>query len=418
MFSRIHRHFILNVFLATWCICVLTGARGTARDDSLDEQITKTLAAKRADLIELRRDLHRHPEVSGLEKRTASVIAKRLRSIGLQVQTDVGGFGVVGVLRGGKPGPVVAYRADMDAVRTTAPDPVAFASETPGVRHICGHDVHTTVAVGIAEALAEVRDEFPGTVKFIFQPSEENAEGAKAMIDDGVLENPIPDAIFAVHCAPLEIGQMGSREGMLLPGLDVVGVTLSGQGDLEAAAKECATVILSVNSTEASSSEGSPGGFIASWVFQSEEQADGGWIVMGMVRASSPERHARAKASIEKGLGAIDSPGVSYDLDYTERAIPPVMNDPELTLRTNKVFKEVLGEDAVFAIDEPNPNFSEDFAHFQDRIPGAMFFLGVANEEKGIMGMPHSAMFSVDEDAITLGARAMALVLLDYLTNH
>jgi amidohydrolase len=333
------------------------------------------------------------------------------------------------VLSGGKAGPVVAYRADMDAIHSTAPDPVPFASETPGVRHICGHDVHSTVAIGIAEALAEIRDELPGTVKFIFQPSEENAEGAKAMINDGVMKEPAPDAIFAVHCAPLEIGQMGSCEGMLLPGLDVVSVILSGQGDLAATAKECIKVILGVNSTEASSAEEDLTGglsnegresreFIASWVYQSEEQVDGEWIVMGMVRASSEEQHARAKEAIEKGLGVIDRPGVSYELDYTVRAIPPVMNDPELTLRANEVFREVISEDAVFLIDEPNPNFSEDFAHFQDWIPGAMFFLGVSNEAEGIMGLPHHPMFAVDEEAIVLGAKAMTLVIVDYLKTH
>ena len=128
----------------------------------------------------------------------------------------------MGILRGGQPGPVVAYRADMDAVRDNSPDPVPFRSELPGVRHICGHDIHTTVALGVAVALSAVRDELPGTVKFVFQPAEENIQGAKAMIEDGVLEDPAPSAIFAVHTAPLEVGQIGSVEGLGLPGLDII----------------------------------------------------------------------------------------------------------------------------------------------------------------------------------------------------
>jgi amidohydrolase len=150
------------------------------------EDVERQLQSVRADLIEVRRDIHRHPEVSGQEERTAWIVAERLRGSGLEVATGVGGHGVVGILRGGKPGPTVAYRADMDAVYSNAPDPVPFASETPGVRHICGHDIHTTVALGVAEALTAIRDELPGTVKFIFQPAEENIQGAYAMIEDRV----------------------------------------------------------------------------------------------------------------------------------------------------------------------------------------------------------------------------------------
>ncbi|NIM19891.1 MAG: amidohydrolase [Candidatus Latescibacteria bacterium] len=428
-------HFFQFIAVQTVLMSVVicfsfSNALSGEQNKSLESIISEMLVSTKADLIEFRRDLHRHPEMSGKEKRTAGVIAERLRSLGLEVQTGLGGYGVVGLLRGTKPGPVVAYRADMDAVPSDAPDPVPFASETPGVRHICGHDVHVSVAIGIAKVLASVREQLPGTVKFIFQPSEEDVEGAKAMISDDVLSDPEPSAIFAVHCAPLEVGQIGSREGMMLPGLDVVNVTLSGEGDLEAAADKCAQIISGVSTVgamlhgdesaaEASKENTEADGFISADVFSSEHNpAENQWIVTGTVRASSDAHHSRARKSIEKGLAAMEIQGVSHELTYIDRAIPPVMNNPALVRRSNDVIRSVLGDEAIRIIKEPPPYFSEDFAFYQQRIPGVMFFLGVSNEAEGIFGLPHHPMFTVDEDAIAIGAKAMSMLLVDYLKTH
>ncbi len=182
------------------CLLLLAAVALPALAAPPTEAINARLEELRDDLIELRRDLHRHPEIAGQEERTAKVIAERLKKLGLEVTTGVGGHGVVAVLKGGQPGGVVGFRADMDATLSMMPDPVAeIASVTPGVRHICGHDVHVAVGVGVAEALAALRDELPGTVKFLFQPAEENATGAKAMVADGALGAPTPEAIFTVH---------------------------------------------------------------------------------------------------------------------------------------------------------------------------------------------------------------------------
>ncbi|MBK5099343.1 MAG: M20/M25/M40 family metallo-hydrolase, partial [Gemmatimonadetes bacterium] len=152
---------------------------------SLQAAVDSRLFETRDELIEVRRDIHRHPEVSGREERTAGVVAGRLRALGLDVRTDVGGHGVVAVLRGSHPGPIVAFRADMDAVASRDPDPVDFASTVEGVRHICGHDIHTTVGLALAEGMAAIRDQLAGSVMLIFQPAEENATGARAMLEDG-----------------------------------------------------------------------------------------------------------------------------------------------------------------------------------------------------------------------------------------
>jgi metal-dependent amidase/aminoacylase/carboxypeptidase family protein len=395
-------------------LAVIAGVQpAQAQRNEFMDAIDHRLQEVRDDLIALRRDLHRHPEVSGQEERTAGIVAARLRVLGLEVRSEVGGHGVVGVLRGGRPGPVVAYRADMDAVRSDAPDPVPFASETPGVRHICGHDVHTTVALGVAEALTAVRAELPGTVVFIFQPAEENTQGARAMIRDGVLEDPAPGAIFAFHTAPLEVGQIGSVEGMALPGYDRVTVTLRGAGDLEQAADRYARAISAVSSGNAVA----PEDFVLAMVrpFRSE---DGAWVVTGLVRAGSVATRARAKQTIQHNVAAVEQGRVSYELSYDDLILPDMVNDPALVRSTLAAIRSAVGPEALLEINQVTPNFSEDFAHFQQHIPGAMYWLGVSNSAVGTVGMPHSPDYVADEGSIVVGAKAMAAILLGYLATH
>jgi len=391
------------------------GSTAQAQSQELVDRADRRLESLRQELIEVRRDLHRHPEVSGQEERTAGVVAARLRALGLDVRTDVGGHGVVGVMKGGAPGPVVAFRADMDAIYSDAPDPVSFASETPGVRHICGHDLHTTVGLALAEALAAIRDELPGTVRFIFQPAEENIQGAHAMIEDGALENPVPDVIFAFHTAPLQVGQIGSVEGPALPGLDRVTVTISGSdGDLEAAARAYARAVSSVNTGQAVA----PKDFVGAMMGPPRPRPEqGDWVLGGMVRAGSPEARARAERKMKEELAAVSLEGVSYELTYEAQALPDMVNDPELVRSTLETIRSVVG-DGLLEVNEITPYFSEDFAFYQQTVPGAMYWLGVSNSELGYVGMPHSPDYVADEESIFVGAKVMAAVVIDYLEKH
>jgi len=399
--------------LATFALAA--GSAAQAQSQELVDQAGRRVESLRQELIDVRRDLHRHPEVSGQEERTAGVVAARLRALGLDVRTDVGGHGVVGVLRGGAPGPVVAFRADMDAIYSDAPDPVSFASETPGVRHICGHDIHTTVGLALAEALAAIRDELPGTVKFIFQPAEENIQGAWAMIEDGALENPVPDVIFAFHTAPLQVGQIGSVEGPALPGLDRVTVTISGSnGDLEAAARAYARAVSSVNTGQAVA----PKDFVGAMMGPPRPRPEqGDWVLDGMVRAGSPEARARAERKMKEELAAISLEEITYELTYEAQALPDMVNDPELVRSTLETIRSVVG-DGLLEVNEITPYFSEDFAFYQQTVPGAMYWLGVSNSELGYVGMPHSPDYVADEESIFVGAKVMAAVVIDYLEKH
>ena len=392
-----------------------------ANDADLDpilERMDQRLAAVADQLVAIRRDIHRHPEVAGQEERTAGIVAEHLRRLGFSVQTGVGGHGVVGVIRGGGEGPVVAYRADMDAMLSTAPDPVPFPSETPGVRHICGHDIHTTVGLGIAEALAAVRDELPGTVKLIFQPAEENIEGARAMIADGVLEDPSPVAILALHTAPLEVGQIGVIEGMVLPGIDMVTVTLTGNGDLEAAAGAYASLFSEVSTIGPPGPDLSIQGvpeFIFAYAAGSEPAGEDSWVVQGFLRASGEDQYRRAKSDILAKLEALDFEGVSREVGYVDRFLADTINDQDLLDASVPTIRSRVGEDAVVVSRAPIPYFGEDFSFFQQEIPGALFWLGVSNSEKGIVGLPHSPDYVADEGAIQVGARTMGAVILELL---
>lgn len=279
------------------------------------------------EMIEVRRDLHRHPEVSGQESRTESVVASRLRRLGLEVLSGVGGHGVMARLTGARPGRTVAIRADMDAIASNDPDPVDFRSQTPGVRHICGHDIHTTVVLAVAEGLAAVQSRLKGNVVFVFQPAEENVTGARAMLAAGALDTWQPEAIFAFHTAPLEVGTIGTKPGVLL---------------------------------------GARG---------------------------TPE-------DIAAGV-----PGTAPGAD----------NNVDLEGNTRAVIGSVVGNDSLIVLSGVVPGFSEDFGHFQARIPGVMYFLGVSNTPDGIVGMPHSRNYVADEASILVGARVMSAVVLQQL---
>src|SRR5207248_2202573 len=186
----------------------------------------------RAKLVEMRRDFHRHPELSNREERTARIVAERLRALGLdEVKTNVARHGIVALLKGTKPGPVVAARADMDALPINETIEVPYKSLVPGVKHACGHDAHTTIELGVAEVLSKMRDQIHGTVKFLFQPAEEGPPpgeegGAKLMIKEGALDNPRPLAIFGLHTTPeTETGQIGYRAGPAQASADIFTIT-------------------------------------------------------------------------------------------------------------------------------------------------------------------------------------------------
>jgi metal-dependent amidase/aminoacylase/carboxypeptidase family protein len=413
-----------------------------AAGDELHDQIAAKALAIHPELVEIRRDLHRHPEVSGREERTAARVAERLRQLGLEVQTGVGGHGVVAVLAGGGgAGPVVAYRADMDAVPAPPePDDRPYKSTNPGVRHVCGHDVHTTVGLGVAQTLASVRERLPGTVKFLFQPAEENLQGAEEMLADGAFRAPVPEAIFAVHSSPSLVGTLGCPPGVGLPGLQPFTITARGFADAEAAAQRIVAEIDALStvrvpttaeeSARITAAQRTPGGgWLASFVYAgarpSKPQAGEQLRIAGSFRVI-PESSTRS--TLMRLHGALDrlvvesAPAVagtppSWELTPGE-PFPAMVNHTELTHAACDSVRRALGDDSVVMVYAFHPFNGEDFALYQQRVPGTMLWLGVANPDRGIGGVPHSPQFDADEDALRVGTQAMASVIADYLTKE
>jgi amidohydrolase len=383
-------------------------------EKALASVILARVEERRAELIELRRDLHRHPELSGEEARTAGIVAARLEELGFAVRKGVGGHGVVARLVGGRPGPVVAFRADMDAVRSSDPDPVEFRSLEPGKRHTCGHDVHTTIGLALAEGFAGARAELTGTLVLVFQPAEETGLGARAMLEAGVFAEGKPAAIFALHTAPFELGELATAEGVLMAGRDRAQVDVKGP-EAEALARELAQGLRGLGTLTFQQAVAGAAREAVYLEVQAVRAGPEHWRVHAQPSSGSRAARADVRATAAALVTDLARPGTTLELAYTERFLPGVENDPARVEAAVLRLRPELGVERVHLLDDVVPVFSEDFGFFLDEVPGAMFFLGVANAAQGIVGMPHTPDYVADEEAIFVGARAMTVVLLDCL---
>jgi metal-dependent amidase/aminoacylase/carboxypeptidase family protein len=380
-------------------------------------------------LIATRRDFHMFPELSGEEQRTAGIVAEKLEALGLEVTTGVGGHGVIGLLHGKHAGPVVAWRADMDASPSEDTLDVPYKSRVPGVKHVCGHDVHTTVGLGIAEVLSLRRENIAGTIKFIFQPAEENATGAQAVIQDGGLDDPHPEAIFGLHVAPLPVGTIGSVAGMILPGITVFHVHYEfdhpSQSDLEVLTRKISDALLPLNTIPMDFNiVFNPDVDLKSFVMifglplidDNTGKIKG---LQGLVRAANEELYMQTGEKIRTLLDEIleDSP-FKFSFSWPETiSLPATINDKNLEKRMQSAISKEIGPENLILLNNPVPFNSEDFAMYLQYIPGVFYWLGVANESRGIKGVPHTPDFDVDEESILVGTRVGANVLLEYLAH-
>ncbi|MFG1997075.1 M20 family metallopeptidase [Actinoplanes sp. NPDC048988] len=351
-----------------------------------------------ADLIALRRDLHAHPEGPGQEERTASVVARRLRAAGLEVTTGVGGHGVVAILRGERPGRTVAYRADMDAV---PPSDQMGGGDAPA--HLCGHDLHTTIGVGIATTLA--RRPVAGTVAFVFQPAEESLKGAAAMLAAGVLDLIRASEIHALHCGPFPVGDLAVTPGTGLPGQDRGSVTLptpEAATALAADINSLSTVARPVTPRDLSRMVADiqkPDGPLSRFVV-AQARAVGNEVQFSY-RCWPASRHPEIRAKIrEKARAAVTFPADPF----------PAMVCPRPDAEAlEQHLERTAGRSRVRTIRAALPFSGEDFALFLNRLPGTYSFLGVRRPHAGIeTSFPHFATFDPDERAITHGVRVMS----------
>ena len=385
------------------------------------------------DLIELRREIHRRPELAGEERETAGLVAQQLREAGLEVTTGVGGHGVLAVLDGGADGPTVAYRADMDAVdaRTNVlpfprPDRAfdeSFASRVPGVAHLCGHDLHTAIGVGVARALAAGSEPIRGRLVFVFQPAEEPLQGARAMLQTGLVQRLAPREFYALHCAPFPCGTIAVSPGYGLPGLDHIRIVLPGGDEaavaaVAAEAERLGTVAFPQSIAEynahfnallepKSAASIQESVCVAQWT---EQTPDTQPVANVLLRVWPQERIAQLRAQVEQ-LAAAAGGHVEFPGD----PFPAMVNSAQLSTAAGRYLSAALGPQSVLWAQASWPFNCEDFALFLQQAPGAQLYLGVADAETGMNGAPHTPDFAADERAIGHGVRAMSGLLTDRL---
>lgn len=379
----------------------------------------QTLSEKYFDeFVQIRRHLHAHPELSYKEFETSKFVQQKLKEFGIKY-TVIATTGVAGIIEGKNPTKkIIALRADMDALPITEKNEVEYRSKNEGVMHACGHDVHTTCLLGAAKMLNELKDEWEGTVKLIFQPGEEkNPGGASLMIKEGVLENPKPDSIIALHVHPnLEVGKLSFRGGMVMASADEIYVTVKGKGGHAAAPQLTSDTILAasqlvVNLQQVVSRFNNPfnpsvlsitsfqGGNTTN-VIPSEVK------LMGTFRAMNEEWRFRAHEIIKnicKATAKISGVEIEVKIDV---GYPFVINNRELTEKAKRKAAELQGEENV---EETEMRMgAEDFAFYSHLVPACFFRLGVANTKKGITSGVHTSTFDIDENAIKTGMGIMA----------
>ena len=416
------------------------GLEGQTRESEL-RAATERILPK---LIEVRHDLHRHPELSNRETRTAALVARELRRLGLEVRTGVAKTGVVGILRGGRSGRVVAVRADMDALPVTEQTDIPFRSvETTtylgrqtGVSHACGHDIHVSVALGVAEILSGSRSRLPGTVVFYFQPAEEGAPageegGAKLMIAEGVLRNPKPDVIFSFHAngdPPDEAGDW-ERVGKIsyTPGPQyaastawrarVIGRQAHGASphlgvDAIVTASQIIDNLQTIRSRTLSPLEPA---VVTVGVFQAGDRRNiiaGEAHLEGTVRTFNDSTTQLIKERMRQIFaGQTAAAGAKFELTF-EETIPVTVNDTMLARRAHAVLERMVGAENVGIV--PPETGAEDFSYFARAVPSFYFKVG-AVQAGNVSGGHHTPTFRADDEAIPVGVRAMTAVVLEAL---
>lgn len=405
----------------------------------LDEKVAAAVERVTAEVVELRHQIHQNPELGNRELKTAELVASRLRGLGLAVKTGIAHTGVVGVLRGARPGPLVAVRADMDALPVTEDTPYPFKSsaratylgQEVGVSHACGHDVHVAVQLGVASVLASLRQELPGTVQFIFQPAEEGPPpgeegGAKLMLKQGLWEHEKPDAVFGLHASAHEpVGRVSYCPGPAMSAADSIRILIKGRQahgarpdlavDPIVMAAQAVTALQTIRSRNVPPLAAS---VLTIGVIRGGQRNNiipAEVEMLGTVRTYDVAVQDLIERRMREVLdGITKAGGGSYTLDY-ERFYPATVNDIPLTEATLPSLRRALGDDNVKRVDPWVP--SEDFAFFASEVPGFFFFLGVSRPGAA-SGDHHTPTFMADDSAVPVGIRAMASVLIDYLRRE
>lgn len=405
------------------------------------QSVAARVSAVESKVVAWRRDIHQHPELSNRETRTAALVAEHLKSLGLEVRTGIAKTGVIGVLRGKRPGKVVALRADMDALPVKEQTGLPFASQVTAeyagkqvpVMHACGHDAHTAILMGAAEVLAGMRSQLAGTVVFVFQPAEEGAPrgeqgGAKLMMEEGALNDPRPEAIFALHVEPGEVGRIDVRPGPMLSSDTMMRIELQGR-QTHAARPWEGTDLINLSAD-----------IVKSFATLSARQANvfefpnvvsvasiqaglrgnilpGDALLLGTIRTFDDQRVADLKRLIDTSVdGLARSYGATAKVEFEEGTLV-TGSDPKLLEAILPALRKAAGKAGVNTSAQLRAA-AEDFSYFERDIPGVYYIIGATpNYRPGLTPANHSPLFDIDESVLGIGVNAQVLTTLQYLNG-
>ena len=409
----------------------------------LSETVDKISSQIDNQVIEWRRDIHQHPELSNREFKTAEKVASHLEALGIDVQKEVAHTGVVGVLKGGKPGPVVALRADMDALPVVERVDVPFASKVTseyngqevGVMHACGHDTHVAILMGVAKVLSEVRNDLRGTVKFIFQPAEEGAPkgeegGADLMVKEGVLQNPNVDAIFGLHInSKTKVNTIGYRSEGTMAAVDRLEIIVKGSqthGAYPWAGVDpivtSSQIIMGLQTIVSRNLEllkapavvtiGKIEGGVRSNIIPEEVK------MIGTIRSLDSEMQEKIHQRIREIATNIGKSAGAEVLVNISKGYPVTYNDPALTAQAAEILKKTAGKENVFVRNAVTG--AEDFSYFAQEVPGFFFFLGgmPADTTPEEAAPHHTPDFFIDDSGLKLGVRTLSNLAIDYMEKR
>jgi amidohydrolase len=386
-----------------------------------EDAIRSEVARLAPDFVATRHHLHQNPELSDREANTSALVAERLRSFGIEdVRVNVGGYGVVGTLHGTSAGRTIALRADMDALPIQETADLPYRSCVPGVMHACGHDGHTATLLGAAATLARMRERLAGSVRFIFQPSEETVGGAARMCRDGVMDG--VDAIVALHGWPgMAVGQIGVRPGPMMASSDTFDITIRGKGahaayphmsvDSILVGSQLVVALQSVVSRETSPTESAVVTVAQFHAGTAYNIIPGSAEIKGTVRCLSKEIQDGMPARLERITGGIcAAAGAGYEFRY-QNGTPVTVNDCAVNSLVEEVGAEVLGERNVVPLNAPSMG-AEDFAMYLAHAPGAMFRLGVGEEMTAL----HTPTYNFADGAVGVGMELFTRLAVRYLS--
>ncbi|MFP5273750.1 M20 family metallopeptidase [Coleofasciculus sp.] len=376
-------------------------------------EIRREIRALESQLVEWRRRLHQHPELGFTEHLTSAFVSQKLQEWGIEHQTGIAQTGIVAIIKSDRTGPVLAIRADMDALPVQEENDVPYRSQHDGIMHACGHDGHTAIALGTAFYLSQHRQDFAGTVKFIFQPAEEGPGGAKPMIEAGVLKNPEVDAMIGLHLwNNLPLGTVGVRSGTLMAASERFQCKILGKGGHGAMPHQTLDAIVigtqvvnALQTIVARNVDPIDSAVVTVGMFQAGTAfnviADSAHI-SGTVRYFNPQLGGYFSQRIEQVIAGIcQSHGAQYELDY-QPLYPPVINDSQIAELVRSVAAEIV-ETPTGIVPECQTMGGEDMSFFLEAVPGCYFFLGSANPSKDLAYPHHHPRFDFDETVLAMG---------------